>query len=84
MLTNREYQARVRWHCRRGMLELDVLLLNFFDKQYQHMDKSDQLAFEKLLECGDQELFNWLVKQENPADSVLSNMATRIRAEAIT
>lgn len=78
-MKNKSHQARVRWHCRRGMLELDVLLFKFFDQHYDQLNLQERETFEKLLECTDQDLFGWLVKQENPADASLQQMVERIR-----
>ncbi len=61
---------RLRWQCRRGMLELDLLLLPFFDKYYLDLSPSGQTLFEQLLSYQDQDLYQILVKQntsvENP------------------
>lgn len=61
---------RLRWQCRRGMLELDLLLLPFFDKCYLELSPSGQALFEQLLSYQDQDLYQILVKQntsvENP------------------
>ena len=58
----------MRWACRRGMLELDLLLEPFVEEFYETLEESDQLRFEVLLECEDQSLFLWQMKRE-PADN---------------
>ena len=62
------HKNRLRWACRRGMLELDLLLEPFVEEFYETLEESDQLRFEVLLECEDQSLFLWLMKRE-PADN---------------
>src|SRR5579863_8836878 len=47
---------RVRWQCRRGMLELDLLLQSFFDKHYVSLSEVNKALFEQLLEHHDQDL----------------------------
>lgn len=55
---------RVRWACRRGMLELDILLLDFFDACYHALPPADQQDFIALLESPDQALNHWLLSYE--------------------
>lgn len=63
--------SRLRWACRRGMLELDVILAPFAEQDYARLDASHQQAFSRLLECSDLELFRWLLRREQPADQQL-------------
>lgn len=53
--------ARVRWRCRRGMLELDLMLQAFCDEVYSSLGEEKQRLFEELLEEADQDLQRWLV-----------------------
>jgi len=48
---------RVRWQCRRGMLELDLLLTRFLDRHYPTLSPSQQTAFKSLLKCSDNDLW---------------------------
>lgn len=48
--------------CRRGILELDIILLNFLEDQYFTLDDSMQKKFIYLLNESDQNLYLWLVK----------------------
>lgn len=60
---------RLRWACRRGMLELDLVLQPFLDNVLQNLPMEQQKQFERLLECEDQDLFNWFLRKEDPADA---------------
>ncbi|OZB20568.1 MAG: hypothetical protein B7X58_00920, partial [Marinobacter sp. 34-60-7] len=40
---------RLWWHSRRGMLELDVLLLPFLEEAYRDLPADDQVRYQKLL-----------------------------------
>lgn len=71
--------ARVRWACRRGMLELDVLLQPFVESQYQDLNDQDKLDFIRLLTCEDPELFAWFMGHELCADPVLAKMIIQVR-----
>ncbi|NRA23977.1 MAG: succinate dehydrogenase assembly factor 2 [Oleispira sp.] len=68
MSENLEHK-RLMWHCRRGMLELDVLLLPFCREEYLTLSPEDQAKFVDLLECEDPDLFSWFMLHrvaENP------------------
>lgn len=59
--------ARLRWKCRRGLLELDLVLQRFLLMQYPSLPADEQLAFENLLEAADQDLYEWVFRQiEHP------------------
>ena len=75
---------RLRWACRRGMLELDLLLEPFAEHYYESLEESDKLRFEALLECEDQSLFLWLMKREpanNPDLQRIVNIIHESRAQ---
>ena len=70
---------RLRWQCRRGMLELDTLLMPFFDEALTRQPPGLQQAFVRLLEASDLELFRWLMRGEQPADGELVELIEVIR-----
>ena len=64
-----ETLRRLRWQCRRGLLELDLLFVRFLEQHYCALDETEQGAFQRLLEQPDQTLLGWLQGQlEPPAD----------------
>ncbi len=69
---------RLRWQCRRGMLELDILLLSFLEKHYVGLSAVDQVLFEQLLSYHDLDLFQYLVKQEPVAEPLLQKLVEGI------
>lgn len=70
--------ARLRWACRRGMLELDVLLLPFVE-QLPNLSENQQKTFERLLACDDPELFAWFMGHQRCDDPELAAMITLIK-----
>ncbi len=59
---------RVRWRCRRGMLELDAWLARFLDDHVEALDQADLGVFEELLGAEDDDLYGWLTgRQAAPA-----------------
>lgn len=45
--------ARLRWRCRRGMLELDLILARFLDTEYAQLTPRERESFDALLQLGD-------------------------------
>lgn len=58
---------RLRWRARRGMLELDILLLDFLEQHYPVLPSSQQIAFGELLELGDSELWDMIQTGQSAA-----------------
>jgi antitoxin CptB len=58
----------LRWRCRRGMRELDVLLDRYLRERYPCAPESEQQAFEALLDLPDPQLHAYLMRREVPAD----------------
>lgn len=60
--------SKIRWQCRRGMLELDMLLHQFYDAHYQALSEDDKALFSTLLQYPDHELYQLLMGTEEPED----------------
>ncbi|HEX4044737.1 MAG TPA: succinate dehydrogenase assembly factor 2 [Gammaproteobacteria bacterium] len=72
----------LHWACRRGMLELDVLLGNFLKEAYPDLSLTDKASFVELLTHPDPVLFAWLLGQIQPDDQALAHIVTLIRHHA--
>lgn len=71
---------RLRWQCRRGMLELDYLLQGFLDRRFAALSPDEQTLFVELLGCADPDLQAWLVAGLPPADPRYVQLIQQIRA----
>lgn len=78
-MISKEKLARLRWACRRGMLELDVLLSPFVE-YYPQLDVGQQQDFERLLACDDPELFAWFMGHQPCPDPALAALVAKILA----
>ena len=58
--------ARLRWRCRRGARELDLLLLRFLERDYPHSNARERSLFETLLDEADPDLYAWISGQAQP------------------
>lgn len=78
MLDDKEWE-RLRWQCRRGMLELDVILWPFMEEDLPRLEARIQRCFVRLLESSDLELFRWLLRGESPVDVEFRELIEVIR-----
>lgn len=70
--------GRLRWQCRRGMLELDVMLNRFLDQHWGDIDNDLKEELELLLVNSDQQLQKWLCEGME-ADNEVKNIVSRLR-----
>ncbi len=65
--------GRLRWRCRRGMLELDLVLARFLEENYAGLTAQQQQEFETLLKLEDHELWQ-RIRSEAATASVVERM----------
>lgn len=65
---------RLFWHSRRGMLELDVLLVPFTQEVYATLNEADRELYVRLLACEDQDMFGWFMERNESEDPELQRM----------
>ena len=65
---------RLFWHSRRGMLELDVLLVPFTQEVYPSLSEADRELYVRLLSCEDQDMFGWFMERTESEDPELQRM----------
>lgn len=63
---------RVLWRSRRGMLELDLLLVDFARQRYPHLSPTEQSAYQALLDLDDALIWDWLQGRATPPPTVVS------------
>lgn len=74
-------KTRIHWACRRGMRELDVAIMPFFEHDYDALSESDKETFVRLLDCEDPQLFRWLMNQTVPEDVDFARMIKTIQVK---
>ena len=74
-----EQIGKLRWRCRRGMKELDLLTLGYLEQHYPDAAAEEQQAFADLLELQDPLLMSYLVGRDTPTDSVTSRVVSVMR-----
>jgi len=74
--------AALIWSCRRGMLELDLILSRFLANGLALLTSSEREGFARLLTHPDPDLFSWLMGQALPDDAEIIHLVSTIRAYA--
>jgi antitoxin CptB len=69
---------RLRWRCRRGMRELDQLMLRFLDQRWATADDLERRNFLILLDTEDDKLWRWFMGRERPENENLEAIVTLI------
>lgn len=72
-------RSKLRWRCRRGMKELDVLLEGYLERYYDTASEQEQRVFVDLLEMEDPQLFSYLTGRQTPTDEALAHVIGKIR-----
>ena len=67
-------KRRLKWACRRGMLELDVLFEPFVEQAYDELSDQDKAVFRRLVTCDDPDLFAWFMGHKECPDAELDRM----------
>lgn len=75
-----EDRKRLYWHSRRGMLELDLLLVPFVEKCLDDLSDDELQMYTELLREEDQDLFSWFTRRAEAPTPRLQQMVTRVLA----
>jgi antitoxin CptB len=70
--------SQLRWRCRRGMLELDLLLSTFVEMEYALLSSEEAELFSILLGYQDQALLDLLLGKMESSDAPIADLAARI------
>ena len=81
MISESEYK-RLYWASRRGMLELDLILVPFFEHCFKSLSENDQQIYIRLLEEEDTDLFSWFLGRGEPEDKELAALVNTIHSHA--
>ena len=71
---------RLRWRCRRGLLELDIVLGRFVEQHYAGLDVSQKKVFDALLDMPDTVLWDMIAGRQEAAQGEQQALLEKIRA----
>ncbi|AKD38301.1 FAD assembly factor SdhE [Pasteurella sp. P03HT] len=72
-------KLRIEWDCRRGMLELDKVIMPFYQQYFDHLPDEQKDQFIRLLACSDLQLFSWFFNRGKASDPDLQHMVDYIQ-----
>jgi len=70
--------TKLKWQCRRGMRELDVLLICYLEQHYLSALPLEQQTFQALLELSDLELYDYVIGRATPTDKNMSVLVAKV------
>lgn len=70
---------RLRWRCRRGLRELDILLEPWFDRYATNLSDAAMADFERFLDSNDLDIQDWLTGRSQPTDPAFGELIASLR-----
>ena len=56
---------RIKWKCRRGMREIDLLLRELSKNSIKNLSNNDLYLFDEILDYDDQKLYDFIFKNQS-------------------
>ncbi len=75
-----ELLQRVRWRCRRGLLELDIVLGRFVDTHYARLSEKERQIFEEFLDMPDNPLWDMITGRQDAGSDEQAALLEKINA----
>lgn len=72
-------RERIKWHCRRGLLELDLVLQRFVTRHLAVLDADQTAVFKELLAYEDNDLLDMVMGRAEPVNEDLSAVLVLMR-----
>ena len=72
--------SHLRWHCRRGVKELDVVCSNYLENNYLNSSEDMKLAFKALLAMEDPLLLALVMGQEKITDNLQNIVLDKMKS----
>lgn len=72
--------GRLRWSCRRGLLELDLILTRFLERHFEQLDVQQRDILVELLGYPDNDLLDWVMGRQEPPDPRYRPVVQLLRA----
>lgn len=82
-LIPKDQAARLSWRCRRGLLELDIMLGRFIKNNYEALNMGQMEALDQLLALPDNQFLDLLLEREQSQDIAINRLLNEIRISQI-
>ncbi len=73
-------QRRLAWRCRRGLLELDIVLQRFVKEKFSELSLQEVEVFDGLLDLPDNDFWELVNSSKPHKDKVLASILTKLNA----
>ena len=73
-------REKLRWHCRRALLELDIVFQRFWARTGDALDEETAVVLERLLAMEDHDLWSLVSGRSETDDPQLNELAGKLRA----
>jgi antitoxin CptB len=80
MSDDRHAMSRLRWRCRRGLLENDLLIERFFARHGATLTRAQARGLEALMMLDDNPLLDLLLSRTEPAPALASDEVLQVLA----
>ena len=71
---------QLRWRCRRGIREMDLVLGRFLAAAGDALDEDTRQGLERLLDRSDRDILDWIARRSAPPDAALAALVDQIRS----
>ncbi len=72
-------KSQLIWRCRRGIKEMDIILMTFLNQSYPSLNTTDKMTFKQLLDEPDLDILNWVTGKTKPHNKKLMQLINLIR-----
>ncbi|MDQ6573965.1 FAD assembly factor SdhE [Haemophilus parahaemolyticus] len=72
---------KLEWACRRGMRELDKMIMPFYQNHFNGLTEAEQQAFAEMLTYPDPELFRWVMHQLPAPTQAITDVIELMRSK---
>jgi antitoxin CptB len=62
--------SKLKWRCRRGLLENDLFIERFFDRYEARLTVRQAAALNELMDLGDNDLLDLLLRRKEPEGAI--------------
>lgn len=73
-----DLKKKILWQCRRGLWELDAILIPFVEEHFDALNSDSQDLFMEFLSFEDIDLFDLLVNRKEPIDTRMKPLVSKI------
>lgn len=74
-----DVERRLRWRCRRGLLELDIVLGRFVDMHHGGLSEQERQTFDELLDMPDNPLWDLISGRKEAATAAQAVLLEKLR-----